>query len=156
VALVDENGSATTAAATWSAYNLETTPIPNTPANFTMMQGYLDDANAGTTTVTVSGIPAAPGGYMVYVYANGLNPGATRSANYTIAAPGVGNMTTLLTDLASAYFSGTFNLVTATSPDGNYMVFSIPGTSFTLTATPTTASDGNPRAPVNGIQIVPE
>jgi hypothetical protein len=48
------------------------------------------------------------------------------------------------------------NRVTATNPDGNYMVFSIPGTSFTLTATPTTATDGTIRAPVNGIQIVPE
>jgi len=156
VALVNEDGNATTAAITWSAYSLETTPIPNTPANFTMMQGYLDDANASTTTVTVSGIPAAPHGYLIYVYGNGLNPGATRSANYTVAAPGVENRTIMFTDPASAYFSGTFNRVTATNPDGNYMVFSIPGTSFTLTATPTTASDGNPRAPVNGIQIVPE
>lgn len=156
VALVDENGNATTATATWSAYNLFSTPIPNTPANFAMMQGYLDDANVSTTTVTVSGIQAAPNGYMVYVYANGSNPGATRSANYTIAAPGVQNTTILLTDLASAYFNGTFVQATAASPDGNYMVFSIPGSSFTLTATPTTASDGNPRAPVNAIQIVPQ
>jgi hypothetical protein len=156
VALVDQNGGATTATATWSCYNLWNLPISTTPANFTMMEGYLDDGNGGTTTVSVSGLVGAANGYMVYVYANGDNPGATRSANYTIAAPGVANTTILLTDLPSAYFNGTFNQVTSTSPDGNYMTFSIPGTSFTLTATPTTASDGSPRAPVNGIQIVPQ
>ncbi len=37
----------------------------------------------------------------------------------------------------------------------NYVKFTITGTGFTLTATPGTSTDSYPRAPVNGIQIVP-
>jgi len=85
-----------------------------------------------------------------------LTPGYTRSANHTIAAPGVENKTIMFTDPVGAYFNGTFVRVASTNPDGNYMAFSIPGTSFTLTATPTTATDGTIRAPVNGIQIASE
>lgn len=156
VALVDENGNATPATVTWSGYNPWSMPIPNTPANFAMMQGYLDDGDGSTSTVSVSGLAATTNGYTVYVYADGDNPGATREANYTIAAPGAPNATLLLEDVSSVDFSGTFVQVTTANPAGNYIVFSIPGTSFTLTATPVSSTDPYPRAPVNGIQIVPQ
>jgi hypothetical protein len=58
-----------------------------------------------------------------------------------------------LTDPANTNFSGTFTQ--ANNSNGNYVKFTITATGFTITATPGVATDGFPRAPVNGIQIVP-
>ena len=67
---------------------------------------------------------------------------------------GVSCATTTMTvmDGANANFGGTF--VQGNNSVGNYAVFTINATGFTLTATPGTPSDGYPRAPVNGMQIV--
>jgi hypothetical protein len=151
--LNDETGTVTSATAVWSGENPWMVPIAGSPANFAMMQGYLDDLNAGTTTVTVAGLPEVPNGYQVYVYKDGDNETTSQNAVYAIAGPGVTDARILTTDLANTNFSGTFTQATATNRNGNYMVFTVPGPDFTLTATP---APGSVRAPVNGIEIVPQ
>lgn len=113
-----------------------------------MMDGYLD-ATAAATTVTVSGLPEQAGGYYVYVYADGDNGGNPRTGNYSID----GGPVVTITDAADANFDGSF--VRAQDGVGNYAVFFVAGSGFSLTATPGASSDGTPRAPVNAIQIVP-
>ena len=130
-------------------------PIANSPADFTMMQGYLDDLDGGTSTVSVTGLTAVPNGYQVYVYTDGDNAGDTRSAVYTVSGPGVTTASFDVTDLAGANFSGSYNLVTASQSAGNYVVFNVSGTSFTITAEPLNGVSGTLRAPLNGIQIIP-
>jgi hypothetical protein len=153
LALVDDTGSATTATVTWSSNDVWETPITDQPGNARMMKGYLDTSSNSTTTVTVAGLPAGSGGYQVYVYADGDNGSATRTGIYTISGTGITTMTIDLTDTANTNFSGTFTQ--ANNSAGNYVVFTINATGFTLSASGGTASDGFPRAPVNGIQIVP-
>ena len=106
-----------------------------------------------TTTVTVSGLTANSAGYDVYVYADGDNPNANRTAAYQISGTGITTTSVNLTDLAGVNFSGTYTQ--ANNSAGNYVKFTINATGFTITATPGAAADGFPRAPVNGIQIVP-
>jgi hypothetical protein len=118
-----------------------------------MMRGYLDNTRGNATTITVSGLPADPNGYTVYVYADGSNGSATRSGTYQISGSGITTISISLTDAANTDFNGTFT--PANSSNGNYVLFTISATGFTLTATPGTASDGTKRAPVNAIQIVP-
>jgi len=153
LALVNASGAATTATVTWSSNNIWQTPITDQPGNARMMKGYLDTGSTSTTTVTVAGLPASSGGYQVYVYADGDNGSATRTGIYTISGAGITTTTIDLTDAANTNFSGTFTL--ANNSAGNYVVFTINATGFTLSATGGAASDGFPRAPINGIQIVP-
>jgi hypothetical protein len=115
------------------------------------MKGYLDTNSTSTTTLTVAGL--AQGSYDVYVYADGDNKVYERAAAYTISGAGISPVTTHLTDAASANFSGVFTRANGSA--GNYVKFSITGTGFTLTATPTTPEVGTRRAPINGLQIVP-
>jgi hypothetical protein len=153
LALVDDTGNATSATVTWSSNDVWETPITDQPGNARMMKGYLDTASNSTTTVTVAGLPASPGGYQIYVYADGDNGSATRTGIYTISGAGITTTAIDLTDVANTNFSGTFTQ--ANNSAGNYVVFAINATGFTLLATGGTASDGVPRAPINGIQIVP-
>jgi hypothetical protein len=154
--LVDDTGSATTASVTWKADNVWELPITDEPGNVRMMKGYLDTGSADTTTVTVSGLPSSANGYTVYVYADGDNKSASRTGVYQVSGSGITTTSISLTDLPNTNFSGTFKPATSSSPDGNYVVFTIPNVSgFTLSAIPSTASDGTQRAPLNGIQIVP-
>ena len=155
-ALVDETGTAGTATAVWRADNPWAVPIANTPANFEMMQGYLDDADSNPTTVTVSGLPATPNGYDVYVYSDGDNESYTKTGIYTISGPGLTAESLAITDLANTNFSGTFTRATASNPAGNFVVFRLSGSEFTITATPYEAGNGVLRAPLNGIQIIPQ
>ncbi|HZQ50809.1 MAG TPA: hypothetical protein VFB14_01365, partial [Bryobacteraceae bacterium] len=68
--------------------------------------------------------------------------------------PGITATSFTVTDSSNTNFNGTFQQ--ALNSAGNYVKFSgIQATAFALTATPTSASDGVLRAPVNGIQIVP-
>jgi hypothetical protein len=152
-ALVDETGSATTATVTWKADNLWALPIVDQAGNVRMMKGYIDTASGHASTVTVAGLPSNANGYQVYVHADGDNGTATRTGNYQISGTGITTTSVSLTDAANANFSGTFTQ--ANNSSGNYIVFTINATGFTLTATPGAASDPNPRAPLNGIQIVP-
>ena len=154
--LADETGTVTTATALWTSENPWMMPIAGSPANFAMMQGYLDDLNGGTTTVTLAGLPSVPNGYQIYVYTDGDNAGSARSATYSVTGPGVTGASILVTDLGNTNFSGTFTLATAAQTNGNYVVFTAPGPGFTITATPQMSVDGNLRAPVNGIEIMPQ
>ena len=117
------------------------------------MAGYLDDHYGNPTTVTVSGLGSNANGYSVYVYADGDNGSATRSGTYQISGAGITTTSITLTDPANTNFSGTF--AQANNTNGNYVVFTIHATAFTLSVTPKAASDGTMRAPVNGIQIMP-
>ena len=151
-ALVDETGSATGAKVTWNTNGIWNLPITDTPGNARMMRGYLDTTGA-TTTVTVAGLPANAAGYDVYVYADGDNAAATRTAAYQISGTGITTTSINLTDAANMNFSGTYTQ--ANNSNGNYVKFTVTATGFTITATPGASTDAYPRAPVNGIQIVP-
>jgi hypothetical protein len=152
--LVDETGAATTAGVTWSSDNAWASTIADQAGNVRMMKGYLDNGNANTTTVSVSGLPGSSGGYSVYVYAQGTSSGATNTGIYQISGAGITTSSVALT--YNSNFNGTFTQATASSANGNYIVFTIPNvTGFQLSAIPSTASTGYKRAPVNGIQIVP-
>ena len=153
IALVNAGGAATTATVAWSSNNVWETPITDQPGNARMMKGYLDTGSTSTTTVTVAGLPSSSGGYQVYVYADGDNGSATRTGIYTISGAGITTTTIDLTDAANTNFNGTFTL--ANNSVGNYVVFTINAAGFTISATGGAASDGFPRAPINGIQIVP-
>ena len=150
-ALTDEFGNATTVSMTYSGENPWELPITATTPNEVMMQGYLDDQDAGATTVTFSGLLQLPSGYTVYVYADGDNTTSLRAGSYVISGAGITTQTVTIADLPNTNFSGTFKQASSSTPAGNYAVFSVPGGSFTLTATPTVSA----RAPVNGIQIIP-
>ena len=149
LALVDSTGAATPATVTWAAAATYASGIPNTPGDYHMMKGFLDQSgnNPGpfsATTVTVAGLNAA-NTYGVYVYAVGDNPG--RAGKYTI-----GSQTFYQTN--NVNFNGVYTRVTSTNASapgaGNYMFFTVIGqTTFTMNAVPT-----NFRSPVNGIQIV--
>ena len=117
-----------------------------------MMRGYLDTTGA-TTTVTVAGLPANAAGYDVYVYADGNNNAATRTGAYQISGAGITTTSVNLTDAANTDFSGTYTQ--ANNSNGNYVKFTVTATGFTITATPGASTDAYPRAPVNGMQIVP-
>jgi hypothetical protein len=153
--LVDDAGTLTAASVTWTANNGWMTPIADQTGNARLMKGYLDTSTTSVTRVTVAGLPSRA--YDVYVYADGDNRDATRTASYRITGsgittPGVTATTMNLTDQANTNFSGTFTQSAGTS--GNYVKFTIHGNGFTLTATPGTSTNVSRRAPVNAIQIV--
>ena len=161
LALNDVTGTATAASASWTdPANLWSTSITDAGGNSRLMKGYLDTSASSTSTITISGLPAAftSAGYSVYVYFDGDNGGANRVGEYTL-----GGTTLYGLDPANTNFSGTFTQVPSSSttdqgaatPAGNYLVFSgLNATGFTLTAQGASASDGAKRAPVNGIEIV--
>jgi hypothetical protein len=152
--LSDATGNLNGATVTWSANGVFSTGISDTAGNSRMMKNYLDTGNATTTTVTVNGLPANANGWNVYVYFDGSNP-ETREGAYTISGTGITTTSINGFDLANTDFSGTF--AQASSSTGNYVQFSIPNVSgFTLNATPVANGATTPRAPVNGIQIVPQ
>jgi hypothetical protein len=153
LALVDETGSASGASVVWQSDNLHSLPIQDQPGNTRMMRGYLDDRSGHTTTVSVNGLPANSAGYSVYVYADGDNGSASRTGVYTISGSGITTTSISLTDARNTNFSGTYTQ--ANSSNGNYVVFNINSSGFTLSAIPGPASDGVQRAPLNGMQIVP-
>ncbi len=151
LSLADETGTTTGANVTWKSNNTWSLPIPDQEGNSRMMGGYLDTASNTTTMVTVSGLASKT--YDLYVYADGDNGGASRTANYILSAPGNDAMTVMLVDPPRTNFSGTFSQ--ANNSPGNFVKFTFRGTGFTLKAVPGAASDQTQRAPVNGIQIVP-
>jgi hypothetical protein len=150
--LLDESGTATGATVVWNTNGIWSLPITDAPGNARMMLGYLDTVG-GTTTVSVSGLPTNSAGYDVYVYADGNNNAAVRTGAYQISGAGITTTSVNLTDAANADFSGAFTQ--ANNSNGNYVKFTITATGFTITATPGATTDAYPRAPVNGIQIVP-
>jgi hypothetical protein len=117
-----------------------------------MMDGYLDADPNTVTTVTVSGLPASPGGYVVYLYGDGVDdPGNVTNLDYYIVTPdnGDGPVYRELLDDPGSNFDGTF--VFANQHPGNYATLVVGGTGFTLSVDSAT----NPtHAALNGIQIV--
>jgi Immunoglobulin domain/Abnormal spindle-like microcephaly-assoc'd, ASPM-SPD-2-Hydin len=151
--LADSTGTATTATVSWTADGIWAEGLANTSGNLIMMNGYLDNSRQNTTTVTVSGLPSSSNGYTVYVYASG-STGGSNTGIYQISGAGIATSSVTLTYQSS--FNGIFTLATASSPIGNYVVFTIPDVpGFRLSAIPSTSTTGYERAPVNGIQIVP-
>jgi hypothetical protein len=118
-----------------------------------MMKFMINTSSNTTTTATVSGLPSNANGFKVYVYCNETAFGATRTAAYQISGTGITTTTINATDPST--FTGTFTQ--ANNSTGNYVVFTIGNVSgFTISASPVSASDGILRAPLNGIQIVPQ
>jgi hypothetical protein len=151
--LQDAAGNTNAALLAWSANGFYNTPVPDSAGNDRMMRNYLDSGSATTTLVMVNGLPPNTAGWNVYVYFDGSNP-ETREGQYTISGAGIATASVAGIDSASTDFSGTF--VQASNSPGNYALFSISMTQgFTLTATPVANGAANPRAPVNGIQIIP-
>ncbi|MDB6009760.1 MAG: hypothetical protein JWL65_2010 [Gammaproteobacteria bacterium] len=152
--LLDQTGASSGATVTWSTNGIYKLPITDTAGNNRLMRGYLD-AVAGTTTVTVAGLPVNAGGYNVYVYSDGDNTSATRTGTYQISGSGITTTSVNLTDAANTNFGGTY--APGNNSNGNYVLFTItaaaPG--FTVTATPGASTDAFSRAPLNAIQLVP-
>ena len=134
-------------------------PIANSPGDYNLMQGYLDTSSTSTTTATVSGLKFLL--YDALVYCDGDNGGATRVGKYTLSGASSGNTTKYVRDDAGAIFNGTYTESDSTTPGlsaapGNYCRFrNIRGSSFSIAAKGDYASDGNPRAALNALQIVP-
>lgn len=151
--LNDFAGNSSGATVTWSANGVFNTGVSDNVGNNRMMRNYLDTGNTTTTTVTVVGLPANTSGWNVYVYFDGSNT-ETREGSYTISGTGTTTQSINGIDTANTDFSGTF--IPANGTAGNYVLFTIPNVSgFTLSATPVANGASAPRAPVNGIQIVP-
>ncbi|MEY4488317.1 MAG: hypothetical protein RIQ79_825 [Verrucomicrobiota bacterium] len=149
LSLLERSGGTTTAGVSWVANNIWSISITDAGGNSRLMKGYLDTSATSTTTVTVTGLPAAitANGYDVYVYCDGDNGTSTKTGRYSI-----GTQLITATDGPSVNFSGAFSR--AANSSGNYVVFANQtGSSFTLTSTGT-STDTGPRAPINGIQIV--
>ena len=153
--LNDSTGRPSGASVSWSANGVYSTGISDTAGNYRMMKNYLDTGNTTTTTtVTVSGLIPNTNGWNVYVYFDGSN-NETREGRYTVSGSGIGTTSIIGFDTANVDFSGSF--IQASNSAGNYVLFSLPNVSgFTLSATPINNSDTYPRAPVNGIQIIPQ
>jgi hypothetical protein len=153
--LVDETGALNGAGATWTSDVSWNLPITDSPGNVRMMRGYIDTLSGGdSTTVTVMGLPASSTGYDIYVYTDGDNATATKTATYQLSGAGITAASITVTDPANTNFGGTFTQ--ANNSAGNYVKFTaVQATAFTITATPKTASNGVLRAPVNGIQVAP-
>ena len=150
--LNDSTGNSSGATAAWSANNVYTSSAPDVAGNDRMMRNYLDTGNTTTTTVTVSGLPSNSNGWNVYVYCFGDNP-ETREGSYTISGTGITTTSVTAFDTASSVFS---TFIQASNSPGNYALFTIPNVSgFTVSATPVANGATYPRAPVDGIQIVP-
>jgi len=80
--------------------------------------------------------------------------GKTREGTYTISGTGITTTSVIGIDTINTVFNGTF--VQASNSPGNYVLFPIPNvSSFTVSATPIANGATYPRAPVNGIQIIP-
>ncbi len=143
--LAQSDGAVSAAAVTWACGNIWSTPIAESPGDYRMMKGYLDNSSTTNTTVTVANLPSAytNNGYSVYVYCDGDNGGSAKTGIYTIGATSYS-----ATDNANVNYSGT--QVQANNSAGSYVVFSnLTASGFTLVA-----STASTRAPVNGIQIV--
>jgi len=151
--LVDDTGAATQATVTWAADNTWSTLAADQPGNFRLMKGYLDTNKLHATNVNVTRL--TPGVYDIYVYADGDNGTASKTAFYQISGPGIPTTSVSLSDLPNTTFSGSF--IAAKNSGGNYVKFASLnlGSSFTISATPGESSNPYPRAPVNAIQIVP-
>ncbi len=153
--LNDQNGNAVSGTSlTYVSNNTWATGIPYAPGDSSLMSGYLDSTNNGTqpTVVVVTGLSGlAP--YDIYVYYSG-DTHDTRHGFYTV--PGLGTQE----GLDNAPFDGSTYIQDSAGTGGNYLLF-LGGTSDTLvllanSQNPNDSTDNGFRAPIDGIQIVPE
>ncbi len=168
----DANGSAqsTTVKVTWSSANLwSSTGLgeennPFTGADKKLLAGYLDTGNESITRVTISDIPATFTGptYDVYVYCLGGVSG--KGGGYRVMdGIGGGALTDWVraqsplnrSDYAEVATGGAVN----TWSEGNYIVFrNLASPSIDVIGQTAGglgySSSGNPRAPINAIQLV--
>lgn len=153
--LVESDGTTVNATASWSAggggvWSLSWADVPG---DARMLNGYLDPySQSAPATVIVTGLPASSPAvsFDVYVYAYGSLGGGSRTSRYSIGATSV---TVSQIGPNAARFTG--YTAARSGVAGNYVIFKgVSGTSFTLTATPETASGTATRAPLNGLQIV--
>jgi hypothetical protein len=129
-------------------------PITDTAGNLRMMRGYLDNGSGNPSTITISGLPVSSTGYDIYVYSDGDNASGTVTRSYTLSGAAITTTSITAIDPPNTNFGGTFTQ--ASNSNGNYVKFTgIQATVFTITATPTSASNAGLRAPVNGLQIIP-
>jgi hypothetical protein len=151
LALVDESGAASGATVTWSASSTWRLPAADQPGNRRMMTGYLNTTDTSVTTVTVAGLTLRS--WDVYVYMDGDNGAATRTAAYRISGSGITTTSVNATDAANTNFTTTFTQ--AANSAGNYVKFTVTAAGFSITATPGTSTGTTRRAPINAIQNVP-
>jgi len=123
-----------------------------------MMDGLLDPTTPeAPAIITITGlIDDATPGYRVIVYRDSDADANNRVGTYTISgAAGGNNVITGTGDPANDDNTAPFAYFTteADGSTGNHIIFeNVSGSTFTLTAAPTTGDP--PRAPVNGIQII--
>ena len=166
IALHDSANAATTFTATYSAAGTyfshagDSSTAGSGTANNTLMSAYLDSNSTVGPTVTIGGLDPTKS-YNVYAYFNtdhtssGQSGVSGRISSYTIGS------TTFFAQLQPGLtFNSTgFTAATATSQASaiiaNYALFSnVTGSSFTLSSTPLSSTDGFPRAPIDGLQII--
>ena len=169
--LLDANGKATTASVSWTSPNTYFTTIPDQAGNDRMMKGYLDNSDTAPNTVSVAGLPKKFATYDVVAYFDGGNeatgglPGPTRTSLYRLTstdasgvhgcqAQGEEGSTITGADVGGVDFAGTF-LQAANGSAGNYILFlNCTGSSFQLAPVHGQSSNGEVRAPINGVQIL--
>jgi hypothetical protein len=151
--LVDETGRATDAYITWRSSTTFATGITDTAGDNRMMKGYLDNQDQGSIYVGINNLPVTPYGWDVYIYTDGDNASATRTASYS-----VDNGTTVYSASVSdtaTNFGGSY-VQGINSSTGNYVKLGgVIGSALIVKSTPLTTSDAVLRAPINGIQLVP-
>lgn len=154
LSLVDQTGVVVPGlSVTWSSSMEFMQWTADQPGHSRMFNGYLDPIGA-PAMITVRGIPAAAvaARFDVYLYAMGSIPGLNddRSSTYAIGSVQVG-LTERSPSPRTAADLPTY--MKATGGFGNYVQFpAIPVSIFTIVATP--GMGIQPRAPVNGFQIV--
>lgn len=156
----------------WNSQNSYSTFIADSAGSLRMMKGYLDSTGSNspyqssTTTVTIANLSSSftSPGYDIILYFDGLIDVSTsqdRIGRYRVFG-GPTNTGTMLDeefggDLAGIDFSGfytqAFGTSVANASAGNFVRFSGLHAS-TITVDAFGFSDGIPRAPINGIQIV--
>ena len=157
VPLVDETGATTEATVTWSGDNtFYLVPVTPSTSDQKMMFGYLDNMYQNDTSVVVNGLPISPGGYKVYVYSDGYNADDRRTATFTLTGTGTTTQTQDVTDVPLTDFTGTYTQATPQNSVGNYAIFTVSGSTFTLKGHGSGSDLNVYRAPINGLQIIPQ
>lgn len=162
----------------WSAFQTNSAPVvpyegnpdygTGGPPVYRLMLGYLDATANKPATVKVDNIPSrfteSGRSYALVVYFKGYNRG-DKVNRFTVSGAQSGEITIYGLDKIEKTNPSSWTLVPASSntdegedtPEGNYVVFSgLKNSTITLTATGAFASDGESRAAINGIQIVPD
>jgi fibronectin type 3 domain-containing protein len=149
--LVTNGGGTSGASLSWSSEGSVSTVIPDTAGNNRMMKGYLSNDSATPIPIKVQNLPAAftQNGYDVYIYSDGVNPTASRSAKFSID-----NQTLQSTDAENRDFEGRFFEPGVANVGNTVILKNLKAASFTLQVTQGESDDTTPRDPINGFQIV--